>query len=67
MTIEPAATEDEMGEDRRVMFRRFAEARDAGLTLVEARLFAESDTDIGDLRRLVKLHCTPSLIARILI
>lgn len=36
---------------------RFDEAREAGLTAVEAKLFAESDRDIGELRKLVKAGC----------
>jgi len=47
--------------------RRFLEARKAGLTLVEARLFAESDRDVGQLRTLVKGGCPPAVIAAILI
>lgn len=57
----------ELDETRRVMVRRFREARLAGLTLVEARLFAESDVDIGLLRKLVAVGCPPRQIARILI
>lgn len=36
---------------------RFDEAVRAGLTDLEARLFAESDSDLGELRRLVKAGC----------
>jgi hypothetical protein len=66
--LEPAVTEDDQPtESDRVMFRRFHEARDAGLTLVEARLFAESDADVGHLRKLVAAGCKPAVIAKILI
>jgi hypothetical protein len=66
--LEPAATEREQPtEAQLVVFRRFREARKAGLTLVEARLFAESDVDVGLLRKLVAGGCAPALAARILI
>lgn len=65
--LEPAPTEDDyLSEPRRVIFRRFREARDAGLTLVEARVFAEGDADVGQLRKLVKAGCSGRMIARIL-
>lgn len=65
--LEPAATEAEQPtEAQRVIFRRFAEARAHGLTLVEARIFAEGSVDIGMLRRLVRGGCPPALAARIL-
>lgn len=47
--------------------RRFEEARDAGLTLVEARLFAESDIDIGLLRKCVEAGCPAILLAKIIV
>ena len=66
--LEPAAKEhDRPLELQRIVFRRFTEARAAGLTLIEARLFAESDADIGHLRRLIRDGCKPALIAKILI
>ncbi len=52
---------------RCVAMRRFNEARQAGLTLVEARLFADSDVSVGLLRACVKGACRPQLIARILV
>lgn len=55
---------DEAG---RVVLRRYAEARAAGLTSVEARLFAESDADVGLLRALVRGGCKPQLIAKVLL
>lgn len=58
----PAPQRDELAEVRR---RRYLEARDAGLTLVEARLFADSDQDVGTLRKLVKAGCPPARIADI--
>lgn len=53
-------------ELHRVISRRFLEARRAGLTRVEARMFAESEIDVGELRRMVKAECPPGLIARLL-
>lgn len=49
------------------MLRRFREARAAGLTRVEARLFAESDVDIGLLRKCVAGGCSPLLMAKVLL
>lgn len=46
---------------------RYDEARRAGLTPVEAALFAESDRDIGELRRLVEKGCPPDRIRDIVI
>lgn len=54
---------DELLEVRR---RRYQEARDAGLSIVEAKLVSESDADMGLLRRLVKDRCDPRLIFEIL-
>lgn len=36
---------------------RYDEARRAGLTPVESALFAESDRDLSELRKLVKKGC----------
>lgn len=47
--------------------RRFLEARRAGLTIPESRLFADSDTDIGLLRNLVDAGCPLRLLAAIVI
>ena len=55
---------DEMAE---VLRRRRREALEAGLSQVEARLWAESDRDIGELRRLVEAGCPPELLARVLL
>lgn len=53
---------DELLEVRR---RRYQEARAAGLSIVEAQLFADSGEDVGMLRKLVAGACDPALIARI--
>jgi len=54
-------------EQARVRRRRYWEALDSGLTTVEARLFAESEADIGELRRLVKDGCPLETIRRIVL
>jgi hypothetical protein len=46
---------------------RYDEARKAGMSGVEAALFAESDRDLGELRKLVEKGCEPRLIARIVL
>ncbi len=56
-----------LGELVRVRRRRYWEAVDAGLTTIEARLFADSEVDVGELRRLVDKGCGPELIARIVL
>ena len=61
---EPAVVSDELA---RVLRRRYWEALEAGLTEVEARLFAESDADVGELRRLVKDGCPLETIRRIVL
>jgi hypothetical protein len=50
-----------------VVSHRKREARQAGMSVVEARLFAESEIDIGELRRLVKQKCPSELLARVLL
>lgn len=44
-------------EQIEILRRRYTEARKAGLTIVEARLFSESDRDVGELRKLVERGC----------
>lgn len=60
----PAELSDEMLEVRR---RRYQEARNAGLTIPEALLFADSDADLRWLRKLVADGCDPTLIASIVL
>lgn len=50
-----------------VVFRRYEEARRYGFTRREARLFAESDVDVGELRRLKRAKCPPDRAAAILL
>jgi hypothetical protein len=59
--------EAEVDERELVHRRRFDEAFAAGLVVEEALRFADSDVDIGDLRRLVLAGCPPELIVRILL
>ena len=61
---------DEPGEtaEREQVYRhRYKEARDAGMSIVEASLFADSDGDLAELRRLVQLGCPIQLIRRIVL
>jgi hypothetical protein len=51
----------------RMRRRRYQEAVDAGWTKIEAQLFADSDIDVGELRRLVRDGCPPHLAAAILL
>lgn len=57
----------EPSEDVVRYLRRYREARRAGLTIVEARLFAESPADVGELRKLVKGGCPVELIRDIVL
>lgn len=58
---------DGADEQREVYRRRFREARQAGMSIVESQLFADSDQDIGTLRKLVKGGCPPDVMARIVV
>lgn len=66
--METAEASDELSDEQlEVLRRRYVEAREAGLTIVEARLFAESDRDVGELRRLVKKGCPVEQLRRIIL
>lgn len=54
-------------EQEEVLRRRKAEAVEDGMSVVEARIFSESELDIGELRKLVATGCPPELLARILL
>lgn len=63
--------EEETGEDDReqkqmLKWRRRC-AVEAGMSPLEARMFAESDIDLEELRRLVKTGCPAEMIGRILL
>ena len=53
-------------EQDEVRRRRYREARRADLSHEDACRFADSDRDVGELRRLVRLGCPTSAMARIL-
>lgn len=57
----------ELDEPARVMLHRYEEARRFGLTMVEARLYAESAIDASELRRLKRVKCPPLVAAKILL
>jgi len=50
-----------------VFYNRYWEARKAGLTMVESKLFASSPQDIGTLRKLVAKGCPVETIRRIVL
>lgn len=54
-------------ENWEVIRRRYAEARMAGLSVVESQLFADSGQDIGQLRKLVKAGCPVETLRLIVI
>lgn len=62
----PVDSDERLHEEmQRVFRRRYLEARQAGLSRDEARVFAESGCDIGVLRHLVRSGCPVHLLARI--
>lgn len=56
-----------LSEEQQVILHRYTEARAYGFTMVEARLFAESEIDVSELRRLKRVKCPPSVGAKILL
>jgi hypothetical protein len=64
-----AAPDDpcQLTERERVILHRYQEARQYGLTRLEARLYAESDIDATELRRLIRLRCPAAMAAKILL
>jgi hypothetical protein len=58
---------DGLTELQVVIRRRCREAQDAGMTKVEARLFAESEVDVGLLRKLVSAGCPAAKLAGVLL
>ena len=46
---------------------RYREARQGGLEHMDAIRFARSDTDIGELRKLVRAGCPPELVRAIVL
>jgi hypothetical protein len=60
-------TDHEADEMASVVLWRRREALEAGLTRIEASLYAESEVPTQELRHLVELHCPKKLLARILL
>lgn len=56
----------DLSEEREVYRRRYKEARKYGFCQVDARMWAESHTESGQLRRLKQLGCSARLAAKIL-
>jgi len=50
-----------------VWHRRFEEAREAGFNIGDSHQFANSTTDVGQLRKLLQLGCPLDLIAKIIL
>ena len=48
-------------------YLRYREARRAGLTIVEARLFQDSEAKLDELRKLVAGECPVELIRKIVL
>lgn len=62
------ADELELSHEQKAVRRwRRKQAIDAGLSIPEADLFADSDQDVGLLRKLVAAGVAPELIARIVV
>lgn len=61
------AADHRVGEPLTIWRRRYREARSAGLDQFDATVFADSDADIGVLRRLVAAGCDPQTLAAIIL
>lgn len=61
------AADFHLGEALTIWRRRYREAREAGLDQFDSTVFADSTTDIGALRKLVRSGCDPQIIAEILL
>ena len=59
--------EQESDEARLLRRARYKAARRAGLSIVEAQLFADAGPSMAELRHLCDLGCEPTLIARIVL
>jgi hypothetical protein len=59
-------TDNELTEQALVYYNRYEEARLYGFTKPQARRFANSSRDIGELRKLRDAGCPVELAARIL-
>lgn len=56
-----------LSEEQQVILHRYTEARAYGFTMIEARLFAESEIDVSELRRLKRVGCPPAMAVKILL
>jgi hypothetical protein len=65
MSDEPQVVQVVSDEQLQVLRNRYAEARAAGLSIVEAQLFRDSLTDVGLLRRCVRNGWTAEQIAAV--
>jgi hypothetical protein len=65
--MQQGVADQELGEQGRVVLHRYKEAREYGLTRLEARLYAESQIDVSELRRLRLAGCDPAIAAKILL
>jgi hypothetical protein len=54
-------------EEEQVLQWRYEELRRLGMNRIEARLIADSGTDLGVVRRLVEDGCPPSTAVRIVL
>ena len=59
--------EEPGGELYRVRQWRHKEALEAGFTIAQAHLYADSDADCGHLRELARRGCPPELIFKLLV
>jgi hypothetical protein len=62
----PPETEERVWTEETVKIR-FDAAKGAGMTDVEAQMFAESTIPRKELRKLQRLNCPPEYVARILL
>ncbi len=66
MTVD-APAKDLTDEQAGVLHYRYQQARHAGLIPEDALRFAESDADIGELRKLAAAGCPPELVLQIVL
>lgn len=59
--------DDEPAEETVVQWNRYKEARKAGLSIVEAQIWADSHGDVGLLRLCVRNRWTPEQIRAVLL
>jgi hypothetical protein len=57
----------QLSDQEKVVLHRYTEAREYGFTRLEARLYAESAIDAGELRRLKRAKWPPAAAAKVLL